>query len=178
MHDKCSARSKHSGVQCGNWPMRGGKVCRMHGGASPTARAKARRVLVEREIRARFHDLDSEAITDPFRALQEVAGELVVFKDRLRYLIEEMDGWTGYDDKSMEYGRALVVLYQNALRDTVNGLALIARLNIDERLAVIEEAKAAMVIKAIDAALTDAGIVGPAAEQARAVAGRHLRLVS
>ena len=38
---RCRARTKCKGGQCPNYPMRGGYVCRMHGGGAPQVRAKA-----------------------------------------------------------------------------------------------------------------------------------------
>ena len=45
----CQAFSKQSGGQCQNYPSKGGKVCRYHGGATKRAKDKAQRVLAERE---------------------------------------------------------------------------------------------------------------------------------
>lgn len=47
MHDeygrgRCHATTR-AGERCGNPPMRGGRVCRMHGGAAPQVRAAAKR---------------------------------------------------------------------------------------------------------------------------------------
>ena len=42
----CTAKSKSTGNRCGNPPIPGGKVCKIHGGAAPqTQAASARRVL-------------------------------------------------------------------------------------------------------------------------------------
>ena len=42
----CTAKAKSTGVRCGNAPIPGGNVCRIHGGAAPQVRtASARRVL-------------------------------------------------------------------------------------------------------------------------------------
>lgn len=38
---RCTARSKRSGVRCKRFPIPGGTVCRMHGGAAPQVKAKA-----------------------------------------------------------------------------------------------------------------------------------------
>lgn len=52
---RCSAHRK-SGQPCRNWAIRGGFVCRMHGGAAPQVRAKAKMRLeaarIYREITA------------------------------------------------------------------------------------------------------------------------------
>ena len=57
---RCGARRKSDGADCGNWAMRGQRVCRMHGGASPQARrAAARRVAAARRRRGigyRLHE--------------------------------------------------------------------------------------------------------------------------
>jgi hypothetical protein len=49
---RCHA-NRRDGDECGNPPMRGQAVCRMHGGASPQARrAAARRMVAARQRRA------------------------------------------------------------------------------------------------------------------------------
>lgn len=44
---RCSAKSKQSGVQCKNYAIAGGTVCRFHGGAIPSVRRRARLRLAE-----------------------------------------------------------------------------------------------------------------------------------
>ncbi|MEU0159648.1 hypothetical protein ABZ154_12585 [Streptomyces sp. NPDC006261] len=43
---RCSARRTNS-QPCGNWPMRGGTVCRKHGGGAPQVRNKAAQRIAE-----------------------------------------------------------------------------------------------------------------------------------
>ena len=38
---RCKATSKRTGKQCKNWAIKGGEVCRNHGGAAPAVKAKA-----------------------------------------------------------------------------------------------------------------------------------------
>lgn len=42
---KCKAKARTTGRRCTNPPIRGGTVCRMHGGAAPQVRAKAEEQL-------------------------------------------------------------------------------------------------------------------------------------
>lgn len=50
---RCGARRKSDGTDCRAWAMRGQRVCKVHGGASPQARrAAARRVEAARQRRA------------------------------------------------------------------------------------------------------------------------------
>jgi len=43
---KCTARAR-SGKRCGNWPLPGATVCRMHGGAAPQVKRAAQLRLLE-----------------------------------------------------------------------------------------------------------------------------------
>ena len=87
--------------------------------------------------------------------------------DRLRYS----------SDLGTEQLRAEVTLLTGALRESREVLATIAKLNIDERLIAIEEGKAQMVLRALQAGLAAAGVKGPAATTAIQAAGRELRLI-
>jgi hypothetical protein len=55
---RCKAHSR-SGKQCGNAPIMGGMVCRMHGGSAPQVKRKAAERLAD--------------LIDPDRALRELA---------------------------------------------------------------------------------------------------------
>jgi len=60
---RCKARSSRTGEPCKNRPIRGGFVCKFHGGGTPQ---------VKRKAAERLHDLLGDAI-DPDRALREAA---------------------------------------------------------------------------------------------------------
>jgi hypothetical protein len=40
---RCGATNKQTGEPCGNWAIKGGTVCRYHGGAAPQVKAAAAR---------------------------------------------------------------------------------------------------------------------------------------
>lgn len=46
LQTRCSARRK-SGSECKNWAIRGGAVCRMHGGGAPQVKRKAAQRIAE-----------------------------------------------------------------------------------------------------------------------------------
>lgn len=48
---KCYATSKRTGLQCGAWPINGTRVCRMHGGNLPAAKAKHARTKEEERLK-------------------------------------------------------------------------------------------------------------------------------
>ena len=49
---RCTATNR-AGAPCGKYSMRGGTVCRAHGGASPQAKAKAQQMVELAEMRIR-----------------------------------------------------------------------------------------------------------------------------
>ena len=59
---KCQATSSRTGKHCKKWAIRGGTVCRTHGGAAPQVKAAAEQ---------RVKDMLTEAL-DPERVLREV----------------------------------------------------------------------------------------------------------
>src|SRR5205823_11427625 len=55
---RCTARRQRDGEPCGRFAIRGGTVCRIHGGASPQAQRKAKQridfakaIMLERAVR-------------------------------------------------------------------------------------------------------------------------------
>jgi hypothetical protein len=76
---RCRATSKRSGERCKRYASPGGRVCVIHGGATPAVRAAAQRRLAEREAAALLEvlwDPNAEPITNPVEALQALAGRL------------------------------------------------------------------------------------------------------
>lgn len=61
---RCVATSKGSGKRCQNWAIRGGTVCRFHGGASGHVKRAAERRLQEADARATMEsEVEREMIT-------------------------------------------------------------------------------------------------------------------
>lgn len=176
---KCTGRSAGGTRPCGNWPITGGNVCRKHGGAAPQVKAAAIRRTAEADVQRGLARLDVTPIGDPFEQLSALAGQVVAWKDALAGKVNEL---TTLRYEAMGAGteqlRAEVALFERALDRCASVLGLIAKLNIDERLAKISERQAEAVVRAVDAAIAAAGITGPAAAEARSVAARELRLVA
>lgn len=42
---RCHATNKQTGERCGNWSIRGGTICKYHGGSAPQVKAKAQQRL-------------------------------------------------------------------------------------------------------------------------------------
>ena len=123
--------------------------------------------------------LDVDPVEDPFTELSKLAGQVVAFKDALAAKVNELQA-IRYEamGAGTEQLRAEVALYERAMDRCASVLGLIAKLDIDSRLARISDKQADAVIRAVDAALTKAGVTGPAAIDARKAAARELRAAS
>lgn len=180
LRPQCHAKSKTTGEQCGRSPIPGGTVCWYHGGAKATTRAAGQRRLAEAKLEKELQDtlgkLKLEPVGDPLTALQMLAAEVVAWKELVAARVAELKS-LGYSGEYGEQIRAEVTVFERALDRAVSTLATIARLNIDERLATITAAQKLMIIRAVEAALASAGISGPAADRAKQVAGKHLRII-
>jgi hypothetical protein len=177
---KCTAK-RRDGQQCTMYAMLGQNVCRMHGGKSPQAMRKAALRVIEGEALAAVSKFGAmRPVTDPLSALQEVVGELVAVKDWIRGRVELIDAeiMRTTDDKMAEQMRAEWTAYTGMLNSCVNGLATLGKLNIDERMAKIDETMAEHIITALKHGFAAAGVTGDALNAGLAAAGRHLRSVA
>lgn len=174
---KCTGR-RRDGSRCGNAPVRGALVCRMHGGSAPQVRAKAAQRLAEAELRQGLARLEVDPVGDPLTELSKLAGQVVSWKDALAAKVNELTelryAATGAGTEQL---RAEVALFERALDRCAAVLGLIAKLGIDDRMAAISERQAAAVVRALDAGLAHAGVSGALAIESRAVAARELRSV-
>lgn len=149
--------------------------CWLHGGSTTTHRTAATREVVRREIAEAVEILGADPIADPLRALQELAGQVWAWKNALAARVD-LDVLRYESNVMTEQTRGEVQMLERAMDRCNTVLATIARLNIDERLAAIDEATAVMLVRAVEAGLAAVGVTGPAADQARQVVSRHLRL--
>lgn len=79
MDDRRCRATARSGERCKRYAIPGGRVCSMHGGASPRVRAAAEQRRAEREALAligMIWDPDAAPVTNPIEALQRLAGQL------------------------------------------------------------------------------------------------------
>lgn len=171
-------------MRCKRYPVPGVDVCKMHGGGAPQVKAAAARRVVEGEALKAVSALGKWGpVTDPLSALADAAGEVTAVKDFLRGLVDDIvtrqaDPLRVPDDKGAEQMRAEFTAYMAMLNTTVGTLATIAKLNIDERMARIDEARAEMIREALRRAFAEAGLAGEQQTKGLAAFGRHLRIVA
>jgi hypothetical protein len=147
--------------------------CKLHGGCSPSVDG----IVIEAQVRELFGKIAPKVgpVENPLAAYASFAGRVMAWMQLLDSLLDDVRA-VGYES---EYAgvqiNAAVQLYERALDRCNRVLSDFARLKIDERLAAITVEQKRMVIRAIEAALDEAGLDGEARENAKRAAGRHLR---
>lgn len=172
----CKAKAKSTGKACTRPVVPGCDVCRYHGGAAPQVQRAGQLRVLEREMRAGLAQLDVDPIGDPFTELAKLAGQVVAWKDQLADKVNEL---TQLRYEAMGAGteqlRSEVALFERAMDRCAAVLGMIAKLNIDDRLARVSERQADALMRALTAGLAAAGVSGDGAVQAREAAARELR---
>ena len=170
----CTSNRK-DGRPCAGPAVTGADKCRMHLGKK--ARPVIDEARAERNARAALAALDVQPVSDPLRELALLAGQVVAWKDAIAEQVNTLTGLRYEGNGAGEQLRAEVALWERALDRCRAVLVDIARLDLGAKMAAITEAQAALVEKAVMAALADAGLDLEATERARRVIGRHLRAV-
>lgn len=173
---RCGATSKQTGNQCRNPSTPGGKVCRFHGGGSKRAKEAFAKNLAEQKIASAIDTLNLDPIKHPLEELNKLAGEVVSWKNALRRHVEELQQLR-YAGEAAEQIRGEIVLFERALDRCATVLGMIAKLNIDERLIVIEEAKATKIVDALEAVLDHLGLSVEQRISGKKEMARHLRAI-
>ena len=126
----CTAKSRRSGERCKNPPVVGSTVCRMHGGTTKQAKAKAAERLLPARIRAQFAKAAIAPITDPAAAYADLAGEQWAFKELARQQIEVLEAWHSWSEGAGEQIKATVQVYTAALAQMQKTLADMLRIGL------------------------------------------------
>lgn len=149
-------------------------ACRLHLGNVRNHRTAAANEQAQRQL-AR---LDLPPVNDPLTALADIAGQVVGFKDVVADRVNALSAIRFTDDKGAEQLRSEVALFERALDRCEKFLTSMARLNIDERLAAIEQQKVDMVTAALSAALAELGLTEDQQREASDGISRRLRVVA
>lgn len=153
--------------------------CKLHGGCTPSVSKGATLRLVEAQARELFGQIAPTVspVDNPLAAYASLAGRVLAWMQLMDSLLDEVRA-VGYESEySGVQVTAAVQLYERAMDRANTVLGSYARLKIDERLAAITEAQKTAVIRAINAALDDAGLHDDARASATRAAARHLRAV-
>ena len=192
---KCSAKAKRTGKQCGKAAMRGGSVCRSHGGSAPQIRAKAaeRVALAEAEklqaaelARAERLGLIDPAEGDPVRRLLEAVERqamLVAFWGLKVVEVPEGEAWgPTYHAQGTRTGRDLPHITLRMYEEAVERMARISKValdaGVDERVIQLAEAHGAMVHGLVSAILDGLALTDEQTAKVPALVHQHLQAIS
>ncbi len=165
------------GEPCQRYPLKDCTRCGRHGGASPNAQATRFRNRIEGKALVQLARLTPDPVSDPLTALSALAGEITQWKDLMAQWVADLRT-PSYSSLEGEQIRGTVQLYERALDRAMAALATIAKLNIDERLAAINERQAAQVERALSGALDALNLPPAQRTLAERELTRHLRIVA
>lgn len=149
-HARCSAHTR-AGNPCGQKPMLGQRVCRMHGGSAPQSIAAAEeRVVVaaaDASIRKLWVGLDQATpVKDPVASMERLAGALEQLVDEAGRKVADLQHLAG--GEHLTQLRAEVVLLERALGHLRALLVDMARLGLAERQVELQQEQAQLVTSA------------------------------
>jgi hypothetical protein len=172
---KCKAKLENKDQQCPRWAMEGQEVCGKHGGRAPQNKLAGKVHLAELQAQHTLDKMNIEPVDNPLAELAKLAGEMVAWKDLMIKKVATLlaEEWR-YEAAAGEQVRAEVILYERAIERTSAILSSMARLNLDERLVKIEEAKGALLAKALADSLTEAEVAEESANLVRIGFSRRL----
>lgn len=175
--DTCGAKTRREDARPCRMPKAPGATrCRIHGGASPQAKAKAARRVAETQARQVLGRLNIVPVDNPLTELQNLAGEAKAWKELLATHVAELERLR-YGGDGGEQIRGEIVLFERAIDRCASILTSIARLNIDERLARVSERQVEIVAEALTKALAEMGLSQDQQREARRGLARHLHAV-
>lgn len=168
---QCTAQSKQSGERCKRAASIGTTVCRIHGAASPTVKAKVERDRAEREARLAVELWGGRTDIDPATALLELvqlkAAEVQFWRDRVHAIQQDDEKsltWsttkekTGGEDRGITReakAHVALQLLHKAEGQLGDFAAAALKAGVDERLVKIAESTASQFRTVIEAVLAD-----------------------
>jgi hypothetical protein len=174
---KCGGKKKQGEGTCtqsAGWgtPHPGSGRCKLHGGCAPSSvtagiNAQAAKLLYQR---------DAPPVTNPLEALQRLAGRAAAWEEVIGEKVNELRSLRYSTEEGGEQLRAEITVMERAFDRLGRLLVDIAKLNIEERMAVIQQRTADMLELALAEALAKSGLDDDGQSAARNEFRRHLRI--
>jgi len=176
---RCGGKKKQGEGTCtqpAGWgtPHPGTGRCKLHGGCAPSSVIAG----IEEQARRLLYKHDAGPVADPLEALQRLAGRALALEETIGKLVNDLSSirYESGGEGGGEQLRSEVAVLERAMDRCGKLLVDIAKLNIEERMARITEAQAAMAEKALLATLGEMGLDRGQQQEARDKLARHLRV--
>lgn len=193
-HKLCGAQLRN-GEACRQYPMRGGTRCKLHGGASPQARAAAARRVTEDKARRILATYGQKVDTNPVEALLDevcwTAGHVAWLRERVRDLEAQQLVWgttqqvekgatefAGTDTTQAAVPNVWLDLYQRERTHLVNVCKAAIAAGIEERRVRLAEQQGDLIVQVLQGILGELALTAEQSARVPEVASRHLRLVA
>lgn len=177
--EKCTATAKTTKRRCTNWPIKGGRVCRMHGGSAGQVRRAAERREVTRAVEADAAAVLAsegvEPLTDPVGELERLAAGTRQDVNAAAARVNALDDIRYVSVQGAEQTRAEVLVWERAKDRHIKIVTELAKYGLDERRTEVQERLAEQFGQALDAILTELELTEEQQARLPEVAGRHLR---
>ena len=186
---QCKAKATSTGERCKVAAIKGGVVCRTHGGSAPQVRSAANRRLALDEARGMVEAYGQELDVSPeeaiFAMIRVTAGNVMLLQDLVSQLKAEVGGegiasFTGNERVLFEAKpHVLVVMYNDERDRLVRFSKVAAEIGLSERMVSLAESQGQLIAKIFTAALDDPewGLSKTAREAGKKTIARHLRAV-
>jgi hypothetical protein len=142
---RCTAHAKATGKPCRRYPMTGGTVCYVHGGAAGETKAAAARrqelAKVEAEVAVVLAAESHAGVVDPLKLMSELTAEAVALKNAWKQMVDKLEGNLRYSATGTgnEQIRAEVSLYERGLDRAAKFADLMIRGDFDNRRLLLQE---------------------------------------
>lgn len=184
---RCTAHTS-AGRPCRNPPVKGAKVCRMHGGSAPQVKRAADRRVALQGITKEAARLGQMVDVDPLQAIVEMVREAAANVAAYRLAIEGLDidvshqGAVAVPQSFDEKGKRdpalahiLVELYNSERERLVRFSKMALDAGIEVKRLELAQEQASLVADAIRAAVDASGVTGDAKRAALAAGAQVLR---
>jgi hypothetical protein len=159
---KCKAKRKRTKEPCGNYPLPGMDVCRMHGGSAPQAKEAAARRLatqaIQQSAEATISHMGLEPVEDPLAELGKLASASKAMMEALGARVNSLQDLSEYSKLEAPTIRAEVQMYERALDRTHRLLDSLIKAGYTERQVSIAEQEALLVSGVIRRVLSSLGL--------------------
>ena len=157
---RCKAH-RTDGQPCGNWAIKGGQVCRYHGGSSGHVKAAAQRRLAEQEAARAMakYAPDRKPLENPVEALLSLASEIEGWRKYMAGKVAELESadWRR-DHRAGEQLHAMIALYERSLDRAGRILTDINKLGLESRRVRLQEQQVEMAWTVIQAVMNRMGL--------------------